>query len=50
MKLRVLGGLSLMGTWTPLGGAFSEGPSKKGERGEAGDILGEGVRLGSDSW
>lgn len=30
--------------------AFAADASKKGERGEAGDILGDGVRFGSDSW
>lgn len=48
MKLRVLGGLSLR----PMLAALcvdADGPdnSRKGERGEVGEIFGEGVRAGN---
>lgn len=50
MKLRVLGGLSLRPMLAPLGAdAVGLESSRKGERGEVGDIFGEGVRAGSGS-
>ena len=50
MKLRVFGGLSLRPMLAPLGAdATGLESSRKGERGDVGDILGEGVRAGSGS-
>ena len=50
MKLRVLGGLSLRPMLEPLGAiAAAAESSRKGERGDVGDILGEGVLVGSGS-
>lgn len=49
MKLRVLGGLSPSPMLEPLGPADEAESSRKGERGEVGEILGDGVLAGSGS-
>lgn len=50
MKLRVLGGLSLRPILELLDPIADEADSsRKGERGEVGEILGDGVLVGSGS-